>query len=455
LIARRINYMSADANSAFGDALSGKRSRQLRQNDRGDSSGLLPQTYQPAENFTENFTGPSQSLDTPRGRILTASSNAQVAPLTTGADWFQQRANVPSAFEVWFQNIQAQLSTTFADQVTPVRLASHVSVLLVATIILVLSNVDIPDLNFSLRLFPNSALLGTNSGDLSSQLNTLLAGSNGVFPVNESLQRAAVPFTTAHAEPTPEAVEIQSYTVQSGDTVLGIAEKFGLQPETIQWANPGLEVNADIIRPGDTLSILPVDGALHIITSGDTLGSIASEYKVTVDDIVNYPGNNLSDPNAPLTIAAKIVIPHGVKPYVNQQAVAYTAGAVPATAKIGGGNFSWPTSGSINQRFWGGHTGVDIGAWTGSPVKAADGGYVAVATGGWNAGYGNYVIIDHGNGFVTLYGHLNSIYVKPGESVTAGEQIGAVGNTGNSTGPHLHFEIRYQGVPRDPLAYLP
>jgi murein DD-endopeptidase MepM/ murein hydrolase activator NlpD len=358
---------------------------------------------------------------------------------------------------VWFQEIQAQLNSTFADQVTPVRLAGHISVLLVAATILVLSNVDIPDLNFSLRLFPNSALLGTSSSDLSSQLNTLLARSDGALIANESLQRAAVPFTAQHVEPTPVVAEIQQYIVQPGDTVLGIAEKFGLKPETIQWANPGLEVNADLIRPGDPVAVLPVDGALHTITSGDTLVSLANKYKVTVEDIINYPGNNLTDANAPLTIAGKLVIPNGVKPFVNQQAVAYTSGAAPApaNARIGGGNFIWPTSGSINQRYWGGHGGIDLGAWTGAPVKAADGGYVALATGGWNAGYGNHVIIDHGNGFVTLYAHLNSIYVKPGESVVAGQQIGSVGNTGNSTGPHLHFEIRYQGVPRNPLSYLP
>ncbi len=444
--------MSADANSAFSDALSGKRSRNLHHDDRGDSPGLLPQNYQP----TENLTASGQSLDTPRGRILPSSTaNAQVAPLTTGADWFEQRALAPSALEEWFQKMQAQLSTTFADQVTPVRLASHISVLLVATVILVLSNVNIPDLNFSLRLFPNSALLGTSSGDLSSQLNTLLARSNGAFSANESLQRAAVPYTTVHVQPTAVAIEMQSYTVQAGDTVLGISEKFGLRPETIQWANPGLEANADIIRPGDSLAILPIDGALHTITSGDTLGSIASDYKVSVEDIVNYPGNNLADVNAQLTIASKLVIPNGVKEFINQQAVAYTGGAVPASAKIGGGSFIWPTAGAINQRFWGGHAAVDLGAWTGAPVKAADGGYVALATGGWNAGYGNHIIIDHGNGFVTLYAHLNSIFVKPGESVYAGQQIGSVGNTGNSTGPHLHFEIRYQGVPRDPLSYLP
>jgi murein DD-endopeptidase MepM/ murein hydrolase activator NlpD len=413
---------------------------------------LLPQNIQPSD----NYTAPLQPFVTPRGRTRVTSTSAQAAPITAGREWFQPRADAPSALETWLQQLQAQLSSTFADQVTPVRLASHISVLLVATVVLVLSNVDIPDLNFSLRLFPNSALLGTSSSDLSSQLNTMLARSNGALGANESLQRAAVPFTTVHVEPTPVVAEIQQYIVQSGDTVLGIAEKFGLKPETVQWANPGLEANVDLIRPGDPLAILPIDGALHTITSGDTLISIANKYKVTVEDIVNYPGNNLADANASLTLANKLVIPNGVKPFVNQQAVAYSGTAAPpANARIGGGNFVWPASGSINQRYWGGHAGIDVGAWTGAPVKAADGGYVALATGGWNAGYGNHVIIDHGNGFVTLYAHLNSIFVKPGESVVAGQQIGSVGNTGNSTGPHLHFEIRYQGVPRNPMNYLP
>src|SRR4051812_48335275 len=225
--------MSADANSALGDALGGNRSRQPQHDNRGDSSGMLPQNYQSVENFTAS----SQPIDNPRGRNPnTSTSNAQVAPLVTGVDWLKQHNLAPSAFETWFVKVQTQVRTTFADQVTPVRLASHISVLVVATVVLVLSNVNVPDLNFSLRLFPNSALLGTN-GDLSSQLNTLLARNNGVFPANESLQRAAVPFTTVHVEPTPATAEIKSYTVQSGDTVLGIAEKFGLKPETIQWAN--------------------------------------------------------------------------------------------------------------------------------------------------------------------------------------------------------------------------
>ncbi len=118
-------------------------------------------------------------------------------------------------------------------------------------------------------------------------------------------------------------------------------------------------------------------------------------------------------------------------------------------------SFAWPASGSVTQQFWGGHRAIDIGSWTGAPVKSADSGYVTVAGGGWNSGYGNYVVIDHGNGFVSLYAHLHSIYVRAGESVARGQQIGTLGNTGNSTGPHLHFEIRYQGVPGNPFSYLP
>ncbi|HXF62985.1 MAG TPA: peptidoglycan DD-metalloendopeptidase family protein [Caldilineaceae bacterium] len=351
------------------------------------------------------------------------------------------------------QKLHQQVVKTFADQVTPVRLASHLSVLAVAALILILSRVEMPDWSFSFRAFPDSALLDSSNGAASRVTALVNQQNGGGITGSESLQRAAVPFTIVHQPPTAEGIQV--YTVQPGDTVLAIAEKHGINPETIMWSNPGLELNADLIRPGDKLNILPVNGVLHTITSGDTLISIADKYKVTVEDILNYPGNGLTDPNSQLTIGNQLVIPNGTKPFVVQEAVAYSGGAVPASAKIGSGAFVWPTSGSINQRFWSGHAGVDIGGWTGAPVKAADGGYVAVAAGGWNGGYGNHVIVDHGNGFVTLYAHLNSIYVKPGESVTRGQQIGSIGNTGNSTGPHLHFELRYQGVPRNPLSYLP
>jgi len=108
----------------------------------------------------------------------------------------------------------------------------------------------------------------------------------------------------------------------------------------------------------------------------------------------------------------------------------------------------------VSQGYWGGHPAIDIAGWVGSPVTASDGGYIVLAGGGWNGGYGSHVIIDHGNGFTTLYAHLNSIFVSPGMTVSKGQQLGTIGNTGNSTGPHLHFEVRYNGVPYNPSKYL-
>src|SRR5690606_32957775 len=144
------------------------------------------------------------------------------------------------------------------------------------------------------------------------------------------------------------------------------------------------------------------------------LTSLAEKYKVTVEEIINYKGNGLTSVDTQLTVGLPLIVPNGVKPAPAQPAVVYNSGSVPTTAQIGSGNFIWPASGSINQRYWSGHAAIDVGGRTGGGVMAADGGYVAVATGGWNGGYGNHVIIDHGNGFVTLYAHLNSIYVKSG-----------------------------------------
>jgi murein DD-endopeptidase MepM/ murein hydrolase activator NlpD len=372
------------------------------------------------------------------------------------ADALAAAATRPTG-EARVERIKLRLTRSFADQVTPVRLASHLSVLVVAALILFLSQMDVPAWEFSLRAFPNSTLLGLGAGPTpaASQVAALVQQQGGAtLAVNESLQRAAVPFTIVQQKAAVQG-GIQTYVVQPGDTVLAIAERFGLRPETVLWSNAGLEANADLIRPGDPLNILPVDGVLHTVVAGDTLSSLAAKYKVALEDILNYPDNSLVDVNAQLTVGEPLVIPNGTKPYASQQAVAYSGGNTPATAQIGSGNFVWPTSGSINQRYWGGHPAIDVGAWTGAPVKAADGGYIAVAMGGWNGGYGNHVIIDHGNGFATLYAHLNSIFVRPGENVARGQQVGSVGNTGNSTGPHLHFEIRYQGAPRNPLNYMP
>lgn len=439
--------MSSNGDSAFGDAATSGWLRTLRP-DRTQTSTLGSGTPGTLETASISV---SQTDRLPFGVSLPRPGTAQssVLPRT----WTRQRTWSLPLFDDAGQLARSQVRRLLTDPAAPVRLASHLSVLGVAALILILSQVNLPNWDFTLRVLPSSATLPSGIGGNSSVRSGVLTGSSSSVLVsnNESLQRAAIPFTIVGEEPQQE---IQYYTVQPGDTVLGIAQKFGLQPETVQWSNAGLEVNADMIRPGDQLRILPVNGAIHVVSPGDTLSSLASKYKVSMEDIVNYPANGIDDISSPLTIGRELVIPGGTKPFVQQQVFAYS-GVVPATAKLGSGSFVWPASGSISQGFWGGHPAIDIAGWTGAAVKAADSGYVAYVSGGWSGGYGNHVIVDHGNGFVTLYAHLNSIYVQAGESVVRGQQIGSLGNTGNSTGPHLHLEIRYQGVPRNPLSYLP
>jgi murein DD-endopeptidase MepM/ murein hydrolase activator NlpD len=261
-----------------------------------------------------------------------------------------------------------------------------------------------------------------------------------------------------NAQESAPATTISYYTVKAGDTVLGIAQRFGLQPETLMWSNDFIEQNPDRLRIGDQVRILPVDGVLHVVRRGDTLSGIASRYKTDMQAIVAFAGNGIKSINDPLPIGKEIIVPGGVKPYVAPAAGAATSTAYsvqrPPGAPAGSGNFSWPAAGYISQGYWRAHPAIDIAGRLGAPVSAADSGFVVTAGGGWNGGYGNHVIIDHGNGFTTLYAHLNSVFVKPGETVSRGQQIGTMGSTGNSTGPHLHFEIRYNGVPYNPANYL-
>jgi murein DD-endopeptidase MepM/ murein hydrolase activator NlpD len=246
--------------------------------------------------------------------------------------------------------------------------------------------------------------------------------------------------------------EIINYTVQTGDTLYGIAEKFAISADTIMWASSGLELHPDLLKIGQVLTILPVDGVYHTVVAGDTLESIAQHYKAEVSATIECEYNDLESPYN-LTLGQKLIVPGGKKPY-NPRVVHVYSGPVPEGAAKGTGGFAWPTSGSITQGFKPMHQAIDIGAPTGTPIVAADSGYVVTA--GWSEyGYGKYVVIDHSNGFQTLYAHLNVILVEVGQSVAKGTRIGSMGSTGRSTGPHLHFEIRYNGVQRNPFGYLP
>ncbi|MGQ9516733.1 MAG: peptidoglycan DD-metalloendopeptidase family protein [Anaerolineae bacterium] len=263
------------------------------------------------------------------------------------------------------------------------------------------------------------------------------------------LARAAVPHTIIPERPR---LEIITYTVQAGDTVLGLAERFGISPETILWANGDLEYHPDDLRVGQELIILPTSGVYHEVKAGDTLGKLAAAYQVSPETIRNYPLNQTGADDT-LVVGQKLIIPDGVKPYVPRRLHRFDV-PLPANAPKGSGAFIWPTQGYITQGYWSLHRALDIGAGTGAPVYASDSGYVVFA--GWDdTGYGNLVIIHHGNGFVTYYAHLSKILVSAGTSVTRGDKIGLVGSTGRSTGSHLHFEIWQRDVQRNPIGFLP
>lgn len=243
-----------------------------------------------------------------------------------------------------------------------------------------------------------------------------------------------------------------TYTVQAGDTIQAIAAAFRLEPTTLMWSNPEVEDAPDLLRVGQVIAILPVDGAYHTVLAGETLRSIAGKYDVSPEAISQSQYNNLEPPEYRIAEGMRLIIPGGVKPYVPKVVTAY-GGPVPHGAQ-GSGQFQWPVLGYLTQLYWYGHRAIDIGAPTGSALHAADSGFVSFA--GWtDVGYGYLVVIDHQNGYQTYYAHMSNIYVYEGQAVERGQVIGAVGSTGYSTGPHLHFEVRYNGVQQNPRAYLP
>lgn len=268
---------------------------------------------------------------------------------------------------------------------------------------------------------------------------------------DDVLYPQAVPHTII---PRRERKNIEMYTVQSGDSIYAIAAKYGLAPETVMWSNAALEENPDVLQVGQELAILPVNGVYHQVGPAETLESIAKEYKVEVDAIVDYALNALNPEELTLDVGQWVIVPGGSKPYIPRAVAAYAYnGPVPISAVPGSGAFAWPASGPIYQGYWSAHPAIDIAAYLGAPVFVADSGYVIMA--GWDDMYGYYVVVDHINGYQTLYAHMQSYYVSAGAVVSQGQQIGEVGSTGNSTGPHLHFEIRQGTVLRNPIGFLP
>ena len=234
--------------------------------------------------------------------------------------------------------------------------------------------------------------------------------------------------------------EISVYTVRSGDSLSQIAEMFDVTANTILWANDLPRASA--ISPGDTLVILPIAGVRHVVKTGDTLASIAKKYDGNVEEIISF---NQLDDAASLTAGGTLVIPGGamqaapVKVVTSAKPTKTTSGSTLVSA----GNFVNPAPGAIKTQGLHGYNAVDLAAGVGTAIRAAAAGEVIVAkSNGWNGGYGNYIVIKHSNGVQTLYAHLSRVDVGVGATVASGQVMGAIGMTGKSTGPHLHFEVR-------------
>ncbi|MBI4926899.1 MAG: peptidoglycan DD-metalloendopeptidase family protein [Anaerolineae bacterium] len=272
--------------------------------------------------------------------------------------------------------------------------------------------------------------------------------------------------------------EMTQYEVQPGDSVFGIAEKFGIKPQTILWGN--FDVLADDphrLQPGMKLNILPVDGVLYRWNAGDGLNGVSKFFGVSPDNIIDWPSNNLDRDklgdlaNPAIEAGTQLFVPGGTRAFISWSAPVISR-SDPAKAKIfgpgycgtqmdgyiGQGTFVWPST----EKYLSGydftpdtnHWGIDVAGALGNPIYASDSGVVVYS--GWNDwGYGYVVVLDHGNGWQTLYAHLSQIYVGCGASVSQGVSIGAMGSTGRSSGPHLHFELMSSsGVRVNPWSYL-
>ncbi len=246
--------------------------------------------------------------------------------------------------------------------------------------------------------------------------------------------------------------EILQYEIRPGDTVSTIAKKFDVSDDTIYWEND--ITPKTVLKPGEKLRILPTTGVRHSVSRGETVDSIAKKYDVSAQAIVDWPFNTfVNDENFSLAVGQALVVPDGVKP--DEVPVAprqYLARQTPdAGTVVASGQWVWPAAGRLTQGFAWYHPALDIANKAAPPILAADSGKV-IAVISQRYGYGNHIIIDHGNGFQTLYAHLSSFSVAEGQTVGKGSPIGVMGSSGRSTGTHLHFEIRDGSFqPMDPV----
>lgn len=327
------------------------------------------------------------------------------------------------------------------------------------SMILDINDIEIVEtaINDSIKYVNLNQILGSVSIEDASrnELISQTSGSDNIVTTTSSaaLVRPALA-SGSDGSRTSARNEILYYTVLGGDTVSTIAEKFNISTNTILWENK--LGPRDYIKPGDKLTILPESGLSHQVKSGDTIDKIASKYSTTADKILEY--NQLADISA-IEVDQILLIPGGIEPAPLTPKVTAPSSVFsffnipPPAANTSGTKLLWPTpSRRINQYFKWRHTGIDIDGEYSSPIYAAESGRVEAS--GWGSGYGLRLIIDHGNGIKTLYGHESKLFVKTGDYVERGQTIGMQGCTGWCTGVHVHFEVIVNGRKVNPLMYL-
>jgi murein DD-endopeptidase MepM/ murein hydrolase activator NlpD len=351
------------------------------------------------------------------------------------------------------------------------RATAHVSVIVLALVTIFVSGVGIPTPraagggSFNAGGVPFVEMASLAGGTPSPNPAALSTRPHALGP--DTIVRVPVPYTTF---PDRLRAQVRAYTIQAGDTIYDIAARFGLSPETIVWSNREALNDAPwLINAGLELFILPVDGVYHTVRADESVASIAANYAVETAALYNE-WNGIEEGEQPREGQLLVVVggrgedvewePPPLYPSPGPSGYSYgICGGVGITGPGGNGWFTLPTgSYQVSGYYFRDpsnptHIGLDYRCHSGNPIYAADNGVVTVA--GWNGGYGIMVQVDHGNGFITRYAHFDSIAVGCGHSVQQGDLLGYCGNTGYSSGPHLHFEIRYNGVPQDPMAYQP
>jgi murein DD-endopeptidase MepM/ murein hydrolase activator NlpD len=259
------------------------------------------------------------------------------------------------------------------------------------------------------------------------------------------------------AEPEPPPILFE-YEVQPGDTVSEIAERFGMATANVVWNNIDVLEDADSLVVGAVLQIPGVPGIIHSVRLGDTVSEIAERYDASISDIVEFEANGFHGDPDNLLEGSLILVPHGrrIPPPAPEAPAAQPAAAPTPAPTPAPPQWVWPATGRLTNVFSARHPlGIDISMRVATPIVAASSGQVVFVGGNPCCSYGYHVIIEHADGYETLYAHLNEFAVGVGDWVQVGQLIGRSGNTGYSTGPHLHFEVRRNGIHRDPLIYLP